>query len=70
MTRYVTYSVSRPARGVLLHHDGHAAGRGPADLQRADQTSGGGGGSSAGSRVGFTDMHKHTTTSTPVKDAV
>lgn len=56
MTRCVTCSFSRPARGVFLHHDRHAAGRGSADLERADQTSGGGGGSSAGSRVG--DEHK------------
>lgn len=59
MTYSVTRSVSRPARGIFLHHDGHAAGRGSADLKRADQTGGGGGGSSAGSRVGFTDAHEH-----------
>lgn len=59
MTPYVTCSVSRPACGVFLHHDGHAAGRGSADLKRANQTGGGGGGRSTGSTVGLTEKHMH-----------
>ena len=59
LTCYVPCSLSRSTSGVLLHHDGHAARRGFADLQRADQTCGGGGGSGAGSRV---RPHRHTLT--------
>lgn len=51
VTRGLAPSVYRPARGVFLHHDGHAAVRGSAHLQRTDQTSGGGRGSGAGSGV-------------------
>lgn len=54
--------VCRPARGIFLHHDRHAAGRGAADLERTDPTSGGGRGSSTGSRVG--DERNHTRTNT------
>lgn len=60
MTRYVTCSVPRPARGVFLHHDGHAAGGGSADLKGADQTGGGGGGSGTGSRVSFPDQRERS----------
>lgn len=58
LTSPVLVPPPRPACRVFLHHDGHAAGRGAADLQRADQARGGGTGSGAGLRVG--DAHQAT----------
>lgn len=48
------FFVSRPARSLVLHHDGHAESRSAADLSWAHQTCGGRWGSRTGGRVSLT----------------
>ncbi len=54
------FFVSRPARSLVLHHDGHAESRSAADLSWAHQTCGGRWGSRTGGWVSLTPNTHNT----------